>query len=105
MFIPANPENVAGRFAPCTTGPLLLKTQPATVKCAVVAQKVLLLGRRFEIWPGLSSQHRSSFQSDLMNTMILKRHGVLRGETSGRETQPYKYNLTTKGRNQRQIHE
>jgi hypothetical protein len=105
IFISANNEAFASRFVPCATGWLLLKTGLATAKRAVMAQKVLFSGRRLEIWPNLSSQRHSGFQRNLMNTMILKRHGVLRGETSRRETQQYKYNLTTKGRNPRQIHE
>lgn len=98
MLIQANKEDFTARFVPCAAGWLLLKTGLATAKRAV-AQKVLLFGKQHEMGPGLSSQGHSAFQTDLMNTMILKRHGVLRGETSGRETQPYKYNLTTKGRN------
>jgi len=105
MFIPANNEDFAGRFAPCAAGWLLLKTVLATVKRAVMARRVLLFGGRLEIWPGLSSRCQSDFQRNLMNKTILRRHEVLRGQTSRRETQQYKYHLTTKGRNLRQIHE
>ncbi len=72
----------------------------------MVAQKVLLLGQRLGNGPVRNSLHRGGFKRSLIvNTKILKRHEVSRGKISGRETQPYKYNLTTKGRNPRQINE
>ena len=102
MFMLSSSRHFIDRFVPCVTDPLLLKTQSAMAKRARLAQKVLLFSRRSEIQPGAGSLCRSGFNRNLMN-MILKRRGVSRGETSGRETQQYKYNLTTKGRNQRQI--
>jgi len=92
----------AGRFAPCAADRLLLKTVPAKVRRAVVAQKVLLCSRWLENRPVLSNLHHSGFKRNSVNTNNLRRHEVLRGKTSGRETQ--QYNLT-KGRNQRQINE
>jgi hypothetical protein len=103
MFTLTNNEDSGCRFAPCAAGLLLLKTRSATVKRAGLAQKVLLLNRWLENWPVLSNLHHSGFKRILMNTTILTRREVSRGETSGRETQ--QYNLITKGRNQRQIHE
>jgi hypothetical protein len=92
----------AGRFAPCVTGRLLLKTLPAAVG-RVVAQKVLLSTRRLENRPVLSNLHRCSFKRKQMNNNTLIWHEVLRGKTSRPETQ--QTNLITKGRNQRQINE
>jgi len=101
MFISANNEDFAGRFVPCAAGWLLLKQGLATRKRAVV-QKVLLLTRWRETRAVLNLIFRSGFKLKTMNTTILQ-PGSLRGKTSGRKTQPH--NLTTKGRNPRQIHE
>jgi hypothetical protein len=102
MFKSTNNKDWSDRFAPCATGRLLLKTLPAAVG-RVVAQKVLLSTRRLEPRAVLSNLHRCSFKRKLMNNNTLKCHEVLRGKTSGQETQPT--NLITKGRNQRQINE
>jgi hypothetical protein len=102
MFKSTNNKHCSDRFAPCATGRLLLKTLPAAVG-RVVAQKVLLLTRRLETRAVLSDLHRCSFKRNLMNNNTLKCHDVLRGKTSGQETQ--QTNLITKGRNQRQINE
>ena len=101
MFISVNNEDFTNRFVPCAAGRLLLKQDLATLKRAV-AQKVLLLTRQLETRAVLKMAFRSSFKFETMNTMILQ-PGSLRGKTSGRKTQPH--NLTTKGRNPRQIHE
>jgi hypothetical protein len=102
MFKSTNNKHCSDRFAPCATGRLLLKTLPAVVG-RVVAQKVLLLTRRLETRAVLSDLHRCSFKRNLMNNNTLKCHDVLRGKTSGQETQ--QTNLITKGRNQRQIND
>jgi hypothetical protein len=102
MFKSTNNKHWSDRFAPCATGRLLLKTLPAAVG-RVVAQKVLLSTRRLETRAVLSDLHRCSFKRKLMNNNTLKCHDVLRGKTSGQETQ--QTNLITKGRNQRQINE
>ncbi|MGD0085693.1 MAG: hypothetical protein ABSC24_01045 [Verrucomicrobiota bacterium] len=102
MFKSTNNKLCSDRFAPCVTGRLLLKTLPAAVG-RVVAQKVLLSTRRLETHAVLSDLHCCSFKRNLMNDNTLKCHDVLRGKTSGQETQ--QTNLITKGRNQRQINE
>ena len=102
VFILANHNGFAGRFAPCAADRLLLKTVPVKVRHAV-AQKVLFFSRWFDDRLVLSNLHRSGFKRKLMNTKNLKCHEVLRGETSGQKTQ--QPNLIMKGRNQRQINE
>jgi hypothetical protein len=101
MLILINNENFAVRFVPCAAGWRLLKQSLATRKRAV-AQKVLLLTQWLETRAVLNRTFRRGFKFKTMNTTILQ-PGSLRGKTSGRETQPH--NLTTKGRNPRQIHE
>lgn len=103
MMLTATENKIrAERFAPCAADRLLLKTVPAKVRRAV-AQKVLLFSRWLDNRLVSSNLHRSGFKHNLMNTKTLKRQEVLRGETSGQETQ--QPNLITKGRNQRQINE
>jgi hypothetical protein len=102
MFNLTKNEVKRGRFAPCAVSRQLLQPLPAAVG-RMLAQKVLLSSRGLEKRLILNHLHRCSFKHKQMNTNILKRHEVLRGKTSGRETQ--QPNLTTKGRNQRQINE
>jgi hypothetical protein len=91
----------AGRFAPCVTGHLLLKTLPAAVG-RVVAQKVLLSTRRLENRPVLSNLHRCSFKRKQMNNNILKCHEVLRGKnlTAGNSTNQPHHERTQSAPNQ-----
>ncbi|MGB7767519.1 MAG: hypothetical protein WBN22_01520 [Verrucomicrobiia bacterium] len=102
-FILANHKDLAGRFAACAAGRVLLQTRSAVVKRAV-AQKVLLCSRWLETRLVAKSPARSGFKPKLMNTSNLKRHEVLRGKTLRRENSTTT-NLTTKGRNQRQVNE
>jgi hypothetical protein len=89
-------------FVPCAAGCQLLK--PSSLAMGrMVAQKVLLSSGRLETQLVLSRLHRNGFKRNMMNNNALKRQEVFERETSRRETQ--QPNLTTKGRNQRQINE
>ncbi|HTQ52768.1 MAG TPA: hypothetical protein VMJ12_18810 [Candidatus Acidoferrales bacterium] len=89
-------------FVPCADTRQLLKPLALAVG-RMLAQKVLLPGRRLENQPVSSNLHRHGLKRNMKNTNALKCLEVFERETSRRETQ--QPNLITKGRNQRQINE